>query len=115
MFSSAVYSVKESIYSMRESGPGQTLMGVEGELNGLSFGGTKTQDPHHIMGDDGDEQYQPIRGDCFDLVAIENDIRLFSNNYKGGWSWRLEAGNHCHTFQKKIMKSFDLDKVKVLK
>ncbi len=115
MFASAVFSAKSSIYSMRESGLGQTFGGVDGSLNGLEFGGTKTQDPHHLMGDEGDEQYQSVRSDCFIVADIENNISLFAQSYSGGWSWRFEGGNHCHTFQKKLMKDLKLDNVKVLK
>lgn len=115
-FDSAVYSVKQKAWEMRESSLGQTLSGVEGELNGqTSFGGTATMDPHHIMGDEGDEQYQSVRWDCFDPAAVESDIDRFATSYSGGWSWRVEAGNHCHTFQKKLMKQLKLDSVKVLK
>ena len=113
-FNSAVYSAQSKLYDMKESSLGQTLRGVEGELNGqTSFGGTPTRDPHHI--DSGDEQFKPVRKDCFDLVSTIGQIDAFAASYPGGWSWRLEAGNHCHTFQKELMKKLDLDQVKVIK
>lgn len=115
-FDMSVYKANLKIYKMKESSVGQTFRGVEGELNGqTSFGGTPTRDPHHIGSDPGDEQFQPVRHDCFDLAAIKNCIEKFANSYAGGWSWRLEGGNHCHTFQKKIMSHCELTKVKVLK
>lgn len=113
-FDSAVYSAKAKAYEMKESSVGQTFRGVEGELNGqTSFGGTKTRDPHHS--DSGDEQYSPVRNDCFDYSTILGNMSNFAQNYSGGWSWRFEAGNHCHTFQKTLMKQCKLTKVKVLK
>lgn len=113
-FEKSVYNVKSAIYNLKESAPGQTARGVEGELNGqTSFGGTATKDPHHS--DSGDEQYQPIRFDCFELSEIRDCISSFSKSYSGEWSWFIESGNHCHTFQKKLMKNCKLEKVKVLK
>lgn len=114
LFNSAVYEAKLKAHNMRESSLAQTLVGVEGELNGqTTFGGTATRDPHHL--DSGDEQYHPVRNDCFDLTTITSCIYAFASSYQGGWSWRFEGGNHCHTFQKKLMSHCDLTKVKVLK
>lgn len=121
MFSTAVYGVKDKMYSIKESGPGQTLRGVEGELNAKYFGGIVDKakniygDPHALGGDSGDEQYQPVRNDCFTLSEVKDCTVNFALSYGGGWSWRLEAGNHCHTFQKKIMKQCKLEKNVVLK
>ena len=116
MFSSVIYAVKNKTYQIRGSSPVQTLAGVEGELNGqASFGGTPKMDPHHMMGDEGDEQYQPVRWDCFNLGEIKAEISTFAKDYSGGWSWRFEGGNHCHTFQIKLMKDSRLNNVKVLK
>lgn len=113
-FSTAVYSIKKRMHDFKESSPGQTLRGVEGELNGqTSFGGTVLKDPHHS--DESDEQYQPVRNDCFDLSKIKDCISSFSKSYSGSWSWRFESGNHCHTFQKRLIEHCMLDKVKVLK
>ena len=121
MFKKAIYNVQKKMYVMKESAPGQTVRGVEGDLNGISFGGIVNKekniygDPHALSGDRGDEQYQPVRNDCFSLSDIKDCTVNFALSYSGGWSWRLEGGNHCHTFQKKIMKQCQLEKNKVLK
>lgn len=114
-FDKALYSVKSKIYNIKESSLGQTLRGVEGVLNSELFGGTEFRDPHHVGDDEGDEQYKPVRDDCFDLPTIKESIENFARTYSGGWSWRFEAGNHCHTFQKKLMSQCKLQKVKVIK
>ncbi len=72
-------------------------------------------DPHAISHDSGDEQYHPVRDDCFTVDNVKECIVHFALTYSGGWSWFLEAGNHCHTFQKKLIKQCKLGKVKVLK
>lgn len=113
-FDRTVYDAQSAWYNARESTFGQTLRGVEGELNGqTSFGGTPTKDPHH--GDTGDEEYQPVLDDCRQDATIKAKARTFAASYSGGWSWRFEGGNHCHTFQKKMMADCDLQKFKVLK
>lgn len=118
-FDEAIYNVKKAMYQIKEGPGGQTLRGVEGELNGTSFGGTKTRDAHHVRGDQGEQQYQPVINDCREFADLKNKIIDFANNYgtKYGseWSWRAEGGNHCHTFQKRLMKDCQLEKVKVLK
>ena len=121
MFNAAIYSVKAKMYEMKESGPVQTVRGVEGDLNGKYWGGIVNKekniyaDPHALKKDSGDEQYQPVKNDCFVLSEVKESIVDFALSYNGGWSWYLEGGNHCHTFQKKIMRQYKLDKVKVLK
>lgn len=121
MFKAAVYNVQTKMYNAKESAPGQTIRGVEGDLNGKYFGGIVNEekniygDPHALSGDSGDEQYQPVRNDCFSLSEVKDCTVNFALSYSGGWSWRFEAGNHCHTFQKKIMKKCKLEKNKVLK
>lgn len=115
LFSSAVYHVKRKLWELGESSPIQTLRGVEGELNGqTAFGGTPTRDPHEIGGDSGDERYQPVIHDCRTDSEIRNCMKDFASSYSGGWSWRFELGNHCHTFQKKMMSHCDTAEVKKL-
>jgi len=115
----AVYFVKQKMYQLSGDPTIQTFMGVEGELNGKYFGGTDTRDAHHVGNDAGDEQYKPVRKDCIEYAEIRKKIIEFSKNYKSKygdkWSWRLEGGNHCHTFQKRLMKDCSLDNVKVIK
>lgn len=118
-FDQVIYQAKSAIYETKESAVGQTLGGVEGELNGTSFGGTRTRDAHHVGGDEGEQQYQPVINDCREFSQIKKAIMDFAYGYgaKYGseWSWRFEAGNHCHTFQKRLMKDCRLEKVKVLR
>ncbi|MCF6324608.1 MAG: hypothetical protein L3J89_09845 [Gammaproteobacteria bacterium] len=118
-FNKAVYSVKQKMYQLAGDPITQTFMGVEGELNGKYFGGTDTRDAHHVGNDSGDEQYKPVRKDCIEYVEIREKVIAFANNYKSKysdkWSWRLEGGNHCHTFQKRLMKDCGLGNVKIIK
>lgn len=115
-FATAAYTVTQMMFSLREHAFSQTLRGVEGELNGLAFGGSPTQDPHH--GDDSGEEYQPVIDDCRTDEVIRGCMRSFANAYAGKsggkWSWRFEFGNHCHTFQIKLMDHCNTKKVKPL-
>jgi len=119
MFDAAIYNVKSKIYGLKEGPLGQTARGVEGELNARIFGGTETKDPHHVKGDQGEQQYQPIQNDCKELSKIKESIiafaKSYSSKYGSEWSWQVEGGNHCHTFQKRLMKDCQLERVKVLK
>jgi len=116
MFSSAVYAVQKKMFNVKESSLVQTFRGVEGELNGqTSFNGTPTGDPHALGGDEGNEQYQAVVADCRSDAYIRDAMVRFARGYSGGWSWRFELGNHCHTFQKKLMSDADITKLKKLK
>jgi len=119
-FSSFIHGVHMKMYEAKESSVARTFRGVEGELNGVtSFKGKNRkgfyEDPHAGFGDEGDEIYQPVLNKCFELKTIKEEVVEFALGYSGGWSWRLEGGNHCHTFQKILMKKFELDKVKIIK
>lgn len=118
-FDEAVYRTKMAMYKVTESPAAQTFRGVEGELNGTAFGGTRTRDAHHVGGDQGEQQYQPVINDCREHSSIKISIVDFAGSYAGKygseWSWRAEGGNHCHTFQKRLMKDCNLEKVKVIK
>lgn len=120
LFASAVHAVHSAMDSVRNSGLVRTFVGVEGELNAAAFGGTSkgrgdstSQDPHHD--DSGDEQYQAVVDDGRSDGEIRDQMESYAFGYSGSWSWRLELGNHCHTFQKKLMSESDIDKVKKLK
>lgn len=115
-FASMAHGVQQRLFKLRESGVVQTFRGVEGELNGqTSFGGTATGDPHALGGDQGDEQVQPVIKDCRSDAEVRQALVSYAQGYGGNWSWRLEFGNHCHTFQKGLMKAGDLTMFKVLK
>lgn len=118
MFSSMVYSAKKALYNVRESSLVSTFAGVEGELNGqTSFGGSATRDPHEIGNDAGDDQYQPVVNDDRTDSDIQDALRDYAKSFAANnttWSWRFEAGNHCHTFQKLSMIECKLDKFKEL-
>jgi hypothetical protein len=110
-FASMVYTTQSKLYELR-----QTFGGVEGELNGqTSFQGTATGDPHALGGDSGAEQYQPVINDCRSDAEIRNAMKNYAGSYSGNWSWRIELGNHCHTFQKGLITAGGLKMFKVLK
>ncbi len=113
MFDNVVYSAQAKLFKLKEGSLAQTLRGVEGELNGqTSFGGTPTQDPHH--GDSAEEDYQPVVDDCTPDQDRKDKIAAFAAAYSGGWSWRFEFGNHCHTFQKQLITECAFDKFKIV-
>ncbi|EIK42983.1 hypothetical protein O59_004301 [Cellvibrio sp. BR] len=119
-FDTLTYEAAKKLFEIKESGPSQTFRGVEGELNGVTYfqGIAKNgiyKDPHDLGGDTGNEQYSPVILECIQLDKIKNRALDFSLSYSGDWSWRLEAGNHCHTFQKKLMAHLVFKKYKVLK
>lgn len=114
------YEVAQKLFDIKESGPGQTFRGVEGELNGVTYfqGIAKNgiyKDPHDLGGDEGNEQYSPVILECPQLDKTKKTALDFSLAYSGDWSWRVEAGNHCHTFQKKLMAHLGFKKYKVIK
>ena len=120
MFATASYKAALAIFEAKEGGVGQTLRGVDGELNGVTaFGGIARPgmyvDPHAGGGDSGNEQYSPVIKECTDIMSIRTSAEAFSTSYSGDWSWRFEAGNHCHTFQKALMRHLHFDKYKVIK
>jgi hypothetical protein len=116
MFAQAIHSARLAAYNLRESAPMQTFLGVEGELNGItSFGGQPTRDPHAMEKDPGDEIYSPILDDGRSDAEIKQAMREYAQSYTGGWSWFLELGNHCHTFQKGLMTTAELHMFKVIK
>jgi hypothetical protein len=121
MFAVAVHAVHSKMDSLRNSGLARTFIGVEGELNGAVFSGKSiargdsvTQDPHHDD-DEFEEEYQAVVADGRSDAEIRDPMETFAYAYSGSWSWRLEFGNHCHTFQKRLMAAGDIDKVKKLK
>lgn len=113
----------------RVSGIGETVSGVEGELNGqTSFpGGTSSLDPHH--GRSADISYIPkIDTPWYKTITDKLGIttkttktcdeqckeaadcfRNFANTYSGDWAWRPgDFGQNCHSFQKEGMKKCNL-------
>ncbi|VVB69641.1 Uncharacterised protein [uncultured archaeon] len=80
-----------------------TLVGVEGELNGqTSFGGSPTHDPH--QGDSADEEFHPVILDIRTDDEVIDAIRRFAQGYTGEWRWTFGWGQNCHTFQVALMK-----------
>lgn len=103
----AAHSAKEMYNDIRYSGYMQTMLGTTGDLNGQQqFGGTPTMDPHH--GDSGSDEFQPVVNDCRSDADIKDELRDFANAYTGDWSWRLEFGKNCHTFQKDMIDDAQL-------
>lgn len=115
MFDTSVYKAKKAAYDLYEHSMSRTLRGVDGELNGqTSFGGSATVDPHAVY-DEGNEQYQPVTHDCRTDQEIRACMTKFATSYSGEWSWRLEFGKHCHSFQKEMMAHCKTEQVKKLK
>jgi hypothetical protein len=103
----------------------ETLVGVEGELNGqTSFGGTPTRDPHH--GDKAEDTFHPWRaGDgwfggrklkygakkgtscsCVSEGEIKDCIKAFVADFAASnTSWRYPFSPNCHSFQEDMMKA----------
>lgn len=121
MAQNATYQAKAARYAANRSelgyytqAIGKTLAGVPGILNGDEDHKKNEKDPHHGDKDLGktDEDYHPVIVDCRTDAEIHKAIRDFAFAYSGQWSWRLEFGKNCHTFQKDAMKKLRLDKVK---
>lgn len=85
-----------------------TLVGVEGELNGVTtFGGTATTDPHH--GDAGEEEFHPVLTDGSKTdPTVRAELRRYATSYSGEWRWTFGWGQNCHTFQEGLMASIGL-------
>lgn len=107
----AGYAAQKLLYDVRSHALTQTFLGVEGALNA-----DEALDPHD--GDPCDEEYQPVVHDCRTDSDIKTEIRKFAKGYakKYGskWSWRFEFGNHCHTFQKRMIDKCRLEDLKEL-
>lgn len=115
MFTSMIARVRRKAFELRNSAPVQTLLGVEGELNGVTnFGGTPTQDPHAIDGDPGHEAYAMVITDEEEITSIKRRMRRFVRRYSGNWSWRFEFGQNCHTFQVGMLRAADLHRFRKL-
>lgn len=94
---------------------GDTFGGVDGQINAEHFGGKAKKrgdpvdrDPHH--GDTtANEIFQPVNKDCRVDSEIKDAIEHFANTYSGGWAWRFELGQNCHSFQIDLLKSARLE------
>jgi len=88
-------------------GLSETLLGTEGELNGVtSFYGSSTKDPHH--GDPSGDEYKVISESGKPETQIQNEMRNFATSYTGEWRWTFGAGQNCHTFQKDMLQKSNL-------
>jgi len=84
-----------------------TLLGVEGELNGVTtYGGSPTLDPHH--GDAGEEEFHPVLTNSKSDATVRSEVRSFAHGYSGEWRWTFGWGQNCHTFQESMMASIGL-------
>jgi len=117
----ASYRIELARYQANNSAPGfygqaigKTFIGVPGILNGSEYRKSIEKDFHHEDWLDGktDEDYHPVIVDCRTKEELHKAIRDYAFAYSGNWSWRLEFGNNCHTFQIGAMKQLKLDKVK---
>jgi hypothetical protein len=89
----------------------QTLLGMDGELNGqTTFGGEPTRDPHH--GESADEEFHP----CVDGADDRSDeeiaecLRGFARAFHGEWRWTFGKGQTCHSFQEQAIAHCRLTK-----
>ena len=93
-------------------GVGETLTGVEGELNATSRmdscfideSGLAFRDPHH--GDPADTHFHPLVpiNDTRSDSEIADCIRQRARKFTGTWQWVFEAGQNCHTFQLELLR-----------
>lgn len=89
-----------------------TIGGVPGELNGVSYGGTATTDPYHGKSRD----YSVLEDVFFPFVSngrsaewykrtVAHKAASFSADVSTEWSWVTDSGGwHCKTFQKYLMR-----------
>jgi hypothetical protein len=121
MVSRAAYNVEQAHFNVNNSYVGaygqafaKTFKGVPGILNGDEDHKQRELDHHHGFWQRGrtDEDYHPVIVDCRSQEEIHAAIRDYAFAYSGNWSWRLEGGNNCHTFQVGAMNKLRLDKVK---
>jgi hypothetical protein len=83
-------------------GPMETLIGVPGELNGMTnFGGTTNSDPH--QGDTADEEFHPRLMNTLTDQQVLDKIHDFVRSYNGEWRWTFGLGQNCRTFQTALM------------
>ena len=88
-------------------GISETLLGTEGELNGVTnFGGSSTQDPHH--GDTSGDEYRVISNSGKSEAEIQQEMRNFATSYSGEWRWTFGYGQNCHTFQDEMLEKSNL-------
>lgn len=123
MAEKATYQARAAQYAANNSMVGaygqafyKTFRGVPGVLNGSEERRLREKDPYHLSWREGktDEDYHPVIVDCRTDAEIQQAIRKFALSYSGDWSWRLEFGKNCHSFQVEAMKQLKLDKVKEL-
>jgi hypothetical protein len=96
-------------WPMSKVSPMETLVGVQGELNGVtSFGGTPTSDPH--QGDTADEEFHPRLTNTLTDQQVLDRIHEFVRSYKGEWRWTFGLGQNCRTFQTGLMNYVGLTK-----
>jgi hypothetical protein len=69
-------------------------------------------DPHAKKGDPGHERYDVIITDDEDPAALKSAMRRYVEGYGGSWSWRFEAGQNCHTFQRGMLDAAGIRKFK---
>lgn len=121
-FNGVVHAALKKLYAVKESSLVQTFRGVEGELNGCtSFGGRAKRyghggnmDPHFLNGDKGNDRFQPVLHDERTDASLKDLMHGFAGSYSGGWAWRFEAGQNCHSFQIAMMNHCNLKDFKSL-
>ena len=97
---------------------GETVFGVEGQLNGMDDDANPTRDADH--GDLADYEFHPMlyvgnvsstymqygagrekKCTCVNEEEIKDCLRRFARSYTGTWSYPF--GQNCHSFQTEMM------------
>jgi hypothetical protein len=90
----------------------ETLLGTEGEINGItSFGGSSAKEAHH--GDTSGDKHKVYSEKSDSQPKVQDEMRKFAHAYSGEWRWTFGFGQNCHTFQKDMLKQSNLKVEKV--
>jgi hypothetical protein len=119
-FAMIQHAAAAALYRVQEHGLVRVFRGVEGELNGTTYFKGRSRraghgadiDPHAKKGDPGHERYDVIITDDEDPAALKSAMRRYVEGYGGSWSWRFEAGQNCHTFQRGMLDAAGIRKFK---
>lgn len=119
-FAMIAHTAAVALFKLKENAIVHTFRGVEGELNGTTYFGGRSRraghganlDPHTRKKDRGNERYDVVITDDEDPDALKSAMRSFAEGYGGTWSWRFEAGQNCHTFQRAMLDAAGIRKFK---
>lgn len=100
----------------RKSQITDTIKGVPGELNGISYGGASSRDPYHDKlrnYPNLEEVFQPYvgggKGANHYKTVVANKAKYFEDDISDRWNWfGNNTGWHCKTFQRYLMRQASL-------